>query len=161
MTDISDADVAYVCGWLRAYIGTASDLSIEYIEGLNVDDVNDMVFRKLQRDVERRTRPAPPPAVLVRGRWRSVPVPSPLQLADVANWPLVEPLKRVIGSLSRRNGNQPDTRVRGLMIAEIQRTLRRTGPPGPKDFEVEDSPPGASGELERQLQRMSECLRRG
>ena len=122
MADISDRDVTYVCGWLRSFIGSASDLSIAYIENLNVEDVNGMVVR----DVQRRHPD--------RG----------YVLQNIRDWPLTEQLRRVIGSLSIRNGNQPNEDVRNRMIAEIARTRSRTGPPGPKDFEVVYPSPGPS-----------------
>ena len=126
MTDISDSDVWYVCGWLRSFIreteGSGRELSIAYIENLNVEDVNGMVLR----DVQRRHPD--------RG----------YVLQNIRDWPLTEQLRRVIGSLSIRNGNQPNEEVRNRMIAEIARTRSRTGPPGPNDFEVVYPPPGPS-----------------
>ena len=126
MTEISDSDVWYVCGWLRSFIreteGSGRELSIAYIENLNVEDVNGMVVR----DVQRRHPD--------RG----------YVLQNIRDWPLTEQLRRVIGSLSIRNGNQPNEDVRNRMIAEIDRTGSRTGPPGPKDFEVVYPSPGPS-----------------
>ena len=53
MAEISESDVWYVCGWLRSFIrdteGSGRELSIAYIENLNVDDVNGMVVRDVQR----------------------------------------------------------------------------------------------------------------
>ena len=127
MTDISDSDVWYVCGWLRSFLrdteGSVRELSIAYIENLNVEDVNGMVVR----DVQRRHPD--------RG----------YVLQNVRDWPMTAQLRRVIGAISTRNGNQQDAHVRGLMIAEIERTRPRTGPQGPNDFEVVYPPPGASG----------------
>jgi len=57
---------------------------------------------------------------------------------------LTEKLRRIVGSLSTRNGNQQDIHVRDLMIVEIDRMLSQSGPPGPKDFEIVYPPPGAS-----------------
>jgi hypothetical protein len=126
MVDISDSDVWYVCGWLRSFIrdteGSVRELSIGYIENLNVEDVNGMVVR----DVQRRHPD--------RG----------YVLQNVRDWPMTGQLRRVVGALSTRNGNRQDIRVRGLMRAEIERTRPQTGPPGPKDFEVVYPPPGAS-----------------
>jgi hypothetical protein len=127
MTEISESDVWYVCGWLRSFIrdieGSVRELSIAYIENLNVEDVNGMVVR----DVQRRYPD--------RGYVQQ----------NIRDWPLTGQLRRVIGALSTRNGNQQDTHVRDLMIAEIEHTRPRTGPPGPKSFEVVYPPPGASG----------------
>ena len=126
MTEINDADVWYVCGWLRNFIrdteGSGSELEIGYIERIAVEDVNGMVLRDVQR------RHAGLPYVVER----------------IREWPLTEQLRRVIGSLSRRNGNQPNEYVRNLMIAEIERTRPQTGPPGPKEFDIEYPSPGAS-----------------
>ena len=126
MTEISDSDVWYVCGWLRSFIRetecSGRELSIAYIENLNVEDVNGMVVR----DEERRHPD--------RG----------YVLQNIRDWPLTEQLRRVIGSLSIRNGNQPNEDVRNRMIAEIARTRSRTGPPGPNDFEVVYPSPGPS-----------------
>ncbi len=126
MTEISESDVWYVCTWLWSFIrdteGSGRELSIVYIENLNVEDVNGMVVR----DVQRRHPD--------RG----------YVLQNIRDWSLTEQLRRVIGVLSTRNGNQQDTHVRGLMIAEIDRTRSQTGPQGPKDFEVVYPPPGVS-----------------
>ena len=126
MTEISDDDVLHVCGWLRRFIRDTEDngreLNITYIESIVVDDVNGMVLR----DVQRRH-----PGL-------------PYVVERIREWPLTEQLRRVIGSLSTRNGNQPNENVRNLMIAEIERTRPRTGPPGPKEFDIEYPPPGAS-----------------
>jgi hypothetical protein len=99
------------------------ELSIAYIENLNVEDVNGMVVRD------------------VNGRYPD----RGYVLQNVRDWPLTVQLRRVIGALSTRNGGRQDTHVRDLMIAEIERTQATTGPPGPKDFEVVYPPPGASG----------------
>jgi hypothetical protein len=127
MTDISDSDVWYVCGWLRSFLGdtegSVRELSIAYIENLNVDDVNGMVVR----DVQRRHPD--------RGYVGQ----------NVRDCPLTVQLRRVIGAISTRHGNRQNAHVRGLMVAEIERTQATTGPPGPKDFEVVYPPPGASG----------------
>ena len=131
MTEISDDDVCHVCAWLRRFIrdteGSGSELSITYIESIAVDDVNGMVLR----DVQRRH-----PGL-------------PYVLERIREWPLTEKLRRVVGSLSRRNGNQPNEHVRNSMIAEIERTRPRTGPPGPKEFDIVYPPPGASESMMR------------
>jgi len=154
MDEISQNDVHYVRGWLQSFIGTATDLTIQYIENLNVDDVDAMVVLNVNR---------------------RLPAEHHYTLANVANWPLVQQLRWVIGSLSRRNGHIPDERVRALMLAEIQRRgPRGRGPDGPTVFEdFQDAhepahepagprgdrePRGPRGDLDRQLQRMSECL---
>ncbi len=126
MAEISESDVWYVCGWLRSFIrdteGSVRELSIAYIENLNVEDVNGMVLRD------------------VNGRYPG----REYVLQNVIEWPLTEKLRRIVGSLSTRNGNQQDIHVRDLMIVEIDRMLSQSGPAGPKAFEVVYPPPGAS-----------------
>ena len=65
-------------------------------------------------------------------------------LEHIRDWSLTEQLRQVIGSLSRGNDNQPNEDVRNFMIAEVNHTRPRTGPPGPKEFDVVYPPPGAS-----------------
>jgi hypothetical protein len=131
MTEISDNNVWYVCGWLRSFIrdteGSGRELSIAYIENLNVEGVNGMVLPDVQR----------------------IHPDHGYVLQHVRDWPLTEQLRRVVGSLSRRNGNQKTEHVRNLMIAEIERTRPRTGPPGPKEFDIVYPPPGASESMMR------------
>ncbi len=116
-----------MCGWLRSFLrdieGSGRELSIAYIENLSVEDVNGMVLRD------------------VNGRY---PDRGYVQ-QNVSDWPLTVQLRRVIGAISTKNGNQQDIHVRDLMRTEIEHTRPRTGPPGPKDFEVVHPPPGASG----------------
>ena len=143
MAQILDSDVWYVCGWLRSFIrdteGSGRELSIAYIENLNVEDVNGMVLR----DVRRRH----PDREYV--------------LQNIRDWPLTEQLRRVIGSLSIRNGNQPNVDVRNRMIAEIDRTRSRTGPPGPDEVHVVYPAPGpmeSSMRLSVLLSRLSSFI---
>ena len=126
MTEISDDDVWHVCGWLRLFlrdtVGGGREFNITYIESIAVDDVNGMVLR----DVQRRH-----PGL-------------PYTLERIREWPLTKKLRRVVGSLSTRNGNQPNEHVRNLMIVAIENTRPQTGPPGPKEFDIEYPSPGAS-----------------
>jgi hypothetical protein len=124
MAEISENDVWYVCGWLRSFIRdtecSGRELSIAYIENLSVEDVNGMVLR----DAQRRQ---PEQGYI---------------LQNIRDLPLTEQLRRVIDSLSTRNGNQPNVDVRNRMIAEIDRTRSRTGPPGPDEVHVVYPAPG-------------------
>jgi hypothetical protein len=124
MTDVRDADVWYVCNWLQSYIrhteNSLLDLSIAYVEDLTVEDVDAMVLRDVQRRHPDRR----------------------YLLEHVRNWPVTHQLKLVIGSLSIHSTAPQNAQVRQVMVAEIERSRPRSGPPGPKPFQIRYPPPG-------------------
>ena len=125
MTQIQYNHVWFVCQWLRSFLRDTEkserELEIGYIENLAVEDVNGMMLRDMQRLFPDRE----------------------YVLERVANLPSTEQLRLVIGSLSTRNGHESNVTVRNLMIAEINRTRPRTGPPGPKECDSVYPSPGA------------------
>jgi hypothetical protein len=123
MTDVTDDEIEYTCGWLRSFIryteNSLLDLNIRYIADLTVENVENMVLR----DVLRRH---PTHEYLIQ---------------HVRNWPLTLELRRVIGAISTHG--TPNQEVTNRMEQEIIRTQPRTGPPGPQEFHIVYPPPGA------------------